>query len=164
MNKTRLIALTLSFCLLVACAPSAQIIQTAIAQTQAVWTPVPTQTPYPTQTPLPALVITKVIVWTPTPEYQDSICKPLTNMDYSDNSKIMIQLQAYVSHLPGVQSVSYTIPEKLYINTQSQIIFVNYIKTDGKLYSARYIVYVHELGWKTGTFSIDGQCWIDPPK
>ncbi len=41
-----------------ACAPSAGSIQTAIAQTQAVWTAVPTQTPYPTQT---ALVVTKIV-------------------------------------------------------------------------------------------------------
>ncbi len=37
--------------LLCACAPSPQAIQAAIAQTQAVWTAVPTQTPYPTYTP-----------------------------------------------------------------------------------------------------------------
>jgi hypothetical protein len=41
--------------LLVACAPSPQAIQTAIAQTQAVWTKVPTQTPSPTITPQPTI-------------------------------------------------------------------------------------------------------------
>jgi hypothetical protein len=42
-------------CLLAACAPSAESIQTAIAQTQTVWTPFPTQTPYPTYTPFPTI-------------------------------------------------------------------------------------------------------------
>ncbi len=36
-----------------ACAPSESAIQTAIVQTQSVWTPIPTQTPYPTYTPPP---------------------------------------------------------------------------------------------------------------
>lgn len=36
------------------CAPSTASILQAVAQTQAAWTPVPTQTPYPTYTPVPA--------------------------------------------------------------------------------------------------------------
>lgn len=39
--------------LLAACAPSASQIQTAIAQTQAAWTPTPTYAPTPTNTPIP---------------------------------------------------------------------------------------------------------------
>jgi hypothetical protein len=63
--------------LLTACAPSPQAIQTAIAQTQVVWTPVPTQTAYstntlqPTYTLQPTIVITKIvtITFTPTLEF-----------------------------------------------------------------------------------------------
>jgi hypothetical protein len=85
-------------------------------------------------------------------------------MNYSDNSKVAILLQAYVSTLPNVKSVSYIIPERLYINTLSQLFHVNYVdSTDGKVYSKRYIVYLTEFGWKNAVFSIDGQCWIDQP-
>jgi hypothetical protein len=84
-------------------------------------------------------------------------------MVYSDNSKVAVLLQAYVSQLPDVKTVSYTIPEKLYSNTLSEIFFVQYTSTDGKNYAKRYVVYMNEFGWKNGTFSLDGQCWIDPP-
>jgi hypothetical protein len=171
MVKIKLITLPLAICLLVACAPSPQAIQVAIAQTQAVWTKVPTQTyypsqtPYPTSTPNPTIVVTKIFVWTPTPDNSKSGCKPIANMDYSDNSKVMIQLQAYVGTFSDVRSVSYVIPEQLYSNTKSQLFHVEYVSaTDGKVYSKRYIVYLTEFGWKNAVFSIDGQCWIDPPK
>lgn len=86
-------------------------------------------------------------------------------MDYSDNNKVMILLQAYVSALPDVKSVSLVIPEKLYNNSTSQLFHVTYVSSaDGKVYSKRYIVYMQEFGWKNAVFSIDGQCWIDPPK
>ena len=39
--------------LLAACAPPISAIQTAVVETQAAWTAVPTQTPYPTLTPQP---------------------------------------------------------------------------------------------------------------
>jgi hypothetical protein len=167
------IVLTLVSILLAACAPSSQALQTAIAQTQAVWTPIPTQTPYPTPTPYPTqtfyptptkLIVTRVMVWTPTYEKYYDDCKPILTMDYSDRSKMMIDLQAYVGGLPDVKSVSYLIPEKLYNNTISESFHVTYVASkDGKLYSKRYIVYSSEFGWKKGVFSIDGQCWIDSP-
>lgn len=78
-------------------------------------------------------------------------------------SKVIIQLQAYVSKMPDVESVSYAIPERLYTNTDSEIIFIRYTSNDGNVYSMRYIVYVNEFGWTPSIFSIDGQCWIDPP-
>lgn len=85
-------------------------------------------------------------------------------MDYSDNLKIAIQLQAYVLGLPSVKSVSYVILEKLYSNTLSELFYVRYVdSSDGKVYSRRYIGYIKEFGWKNAVFSIDGQCWIDPP-
>jgi hypothetical protein len=162
MSKALILILIVSF--MSACTPSQTDIQTAVAETQAAWTPVPTQSPYPTLTPRPTIVVTKVVVWTPTPNNQSSACKPILNMDYSDNSKVAILLQAYVSTLPNVKSVSYVIPERLYINTLSQLFHVNYVdSTDGEVYSKRYIVYLTEFGWKNAVFSIDGQCWIDPP-
>jgi hypothetical protein len=39
--------------LLVACSPPISAIETAVVETHAAWTPVPTQTPYPTLTPYP---------------------------------------------------------------------------------------------------------------
>lgn len=84
-------------------------------------------------------------------------------MDYSDNKKFDVLLLDYVSQLPDVKSVSYTIPEPLYGNTLSELFFVQYTSTDGKDYAKRYIVYVKEFSWLNGTFSIDGQCWVDPP-
>jgi hypothetical protein len=142
-------------------------IQTAIARTQAAWTPIPSQTPYPTQTPYstqtPAIV-TRVYVATPTVSPNDENCKPITNMHYSDRSKMMIDLQAYVAGLSYVKSVSYVIPEKVYTNSTSELFFVTFVSSnDGQRYSKRYIVYVRELGWQNAVFSIDGQCWIDPP-
>lgn len=150
--------------LMTSCTPSSTLIQTAVAGTQTVWTPVPTCTPQLTYTPQPTIVVTRVVVEirTPVPPNKDS-CKPLTNMDYSDNTKVSILLQAYVSQLPGVTSVHYVIPERLYSNTLSQLFHVQYTATDGKVYSKRYIVYLKEFGWQNATFSIDGQCWIDPP-
>jgi hypothetical protein len=41
MSKNKFIILILVLCLLAACAPSSFAIQTAIAKTQAIWTPVP---------------------------------------------------------------------------------------------------------------------------
>ncbi|MGD0612336.1 MAG: hypothetical protein ABSB41_12560 [Anaerolineales bacterium] len=135
-------------------------IQAAIVQTETAWTPVPSQTAYPTYTPY---VVTRVVIQTPAPNLNNPSCKPITDMDYSDNTKIAVELQYYVSNLPDVHQVSYTIPEKLYTNTVSELIFVQYVGTDGKPYAKRYIVYIKEFGWENAVFSIDGQCWIDPP-
>jgi murein DD-endopeptidase MepM/ murein hydrolase activator NlpD len=66
MNKAKFLALTLAICLLAACAPSAQAIQTAVAQTQAAWTPAPTQTlsvtpsEMPTTTPQDTQTLTAI--------------------------------------------------------------------------------------------------------
>jgi hypothetical protein len=172
MKKVLLILFAMSF-MLSGCASSDAAIQNAIAATQLKWTPIPSQTPYATYTPIPTntpnptstpLVVTLHDIWTPTPDLSDSSCTPITNMDYSNNSKVGVLLQAYVSSLPDVKSVSYTIPERLYSNTLSQIIFVQYVNTDGKIFAKRYIVYMKEFGWFNGVFSIDGQCWIDPPR
>lgn len=77
--------------LLVACTPSVSAIQAAIAQTQAAWTPVPTQTPLPTHTPFPtytppptvAIEITQIVIVTPTststPLYTPTITSTPTN-------------------------------------------------------------------------------------
>lgn len=125
----------------------------------ATYTPLSTQTPYPTYTVQP----TKVKVVTPTNQNLSTTCKPIKDMDYSDNMKASVKLQSYVSDLPDVKSVSYVIPERLYSNTLSQLYFVQYVsKSDSKVYAKRYIVFVKEFGWKRGVFSLDGQCWIDP--
>jgi hypothetical protein len=61
-----------SVLLLAACssaAPSADVVETAIAETQTGWTPVPSQTPYPTHTPYPtqtALVVVQTKIVTAT--------------------------------------------------------------------------------------------------
>jgi hypothetical protein len=164
---TKTLAIVIAFCLLVSCAPSEQAIQIVVAKTQAAWTPIPSQTSYPTHTAYPTqtkAIVTKVLIWTPTNVGSNDKCKPISTMDYSDNSKIAILLQAYVGGLPNVKSVSYVIPEKLYSNSLSQLYHVTYVtKNDGKTYSKRYIVYRTEFGWKNAVFSIDGQCWIDAP-
>ena len=51
--------------------PTDTTIQTAIANTQAEWTSVPTLTAYPTYTDVPTIVITKLVTptFTPTPEF-----------------------------------------------------------------------------------------------
>jgi hypothetical protein len=158
---TKILASIFIIILLSGCAPLE-------ASVQATWTPIPTYTPQstytfqPTFTSRPVVVVTSVVIQTPRPPNTND-CIPLTNMNYSDNSKVAVLLQAYVSQLPDVKSVSYTIPEKLYSNTLSEIFFVQYMATDGKNYAKRYLVYMNEFGWKTGTFSISGQCWIDPP-
>ena len=85
-------------------------------------------------------------------------------MDYTDNPSAILMLQAYVAKLPGVRTVSYTINEKLYSNSLSQLVHVTYIaEEDGKVYSKRYIVFLDEYSWFEGVFSIDGQCWVDGP-
>lgn len=62
----KIIIFLLGVILLSACAPSEGDIQTAIAQTQAEWTVVPTQTPYATYTPenTIAVVVTKIVTAT----------------------------------------------------------------------------------------------------
>jgi hypothetical protein len=155
---------------LTACNLSRPGLPAAATQTQAAWTQAPTQTAYPTYTafptytPVPTRVITKIFVWTPTVSASDSSCQPITQMHYTDRSKMLVDLQAYVANLNGVKSVSYVIPEKLYSNSNSELFHVTYISSeDDKVYSKRYIVYTEEFDWKKGVFSIDGQCWIDPP-
>jgi hypothetical protein len=162
----RTISLIALAILLVACSPSQQVIQTAVAGTLGA---LPSQTPlYPTYKPavfINTVIVTRVVVQTPTFNSSRSAdCIPITNMVYSDNSTVAILLQAYVSQLPDVKAVSYTIPEKIYSNSLSEIFFVQYTSTDGKNYAKRYVVYMDEFGWQNGTFSLDGQCWIDPPK
>jgi hypothetical protein len=166
MKQLKVVPIIFAACLLAACAPFKIVVEHAVAKTQtAAWTPIPTQTPYPTLTPYPTqteAIITQVFVWTPT--YANNNCKPISKIDYSDRSKMMADLQAYVGELSGVRSVSYVIPERLYSNSNSESFHVTFVSSsDGKVYSKRYIVYVKEFGWKNAVFSIDGQCWIDPP-
>jgi hypothetical protein len=171
MNKKGIkIIVCLVTVLMGACAPSQEAIQAAIAQTQSALAllqtqnPLPTSTPYPTYTPRPPIYVTRVFIETPTNQQSNDACKPITTMYYTDNSKVAILLQAYVAGLPGVKAVSLVYPERLYPNSISESFHVNYTDaSDGKTYSKRYIVYMSEFGWKNAVFSIDGQCWIDPP-
>lgn len=160
--------------ILAACSPTPEQIAGPVSSTLAAiptatpyptYTQFPTQTPYPTATNQPTIMVTKIIVQTPTPRGMDDECKPIEKMDYTDNSKVALMLQAYVADLPGVKTVSYVIPEKLYSNSLSQLYYVTYVaKDDGKVYSKRYIAYMRELGWRNGVFSIDGQCWVHGPR
>ena len=173
MNRKIVLVFIMIVMIVSACSsPTLQPIQTSVPTqtlrptytpypTLTVW---PTYTSYPTVTPQPTIVVTRVVVQTPTPDISNSRCVPMTNMDYSDNSKAFILLQAYVASLPDVRQVSYTIPERLYNNSLSHIVHVTYVSdSDGRIYSKRYIVYVKEFGWSDGVFSIDGQCWVDGP-
>lgn len=56
MVKGRSLGLALIICWLAACAPPAQSLQTAVAQTQAAWTPTPTPTYTATITPSPSSI------------------------------------------------------------------------------------------------------------
>jgi hypothetical protein len=168
MKQLKVVLFIFAACLLAACSPFKLVVEHAVAKTQTARTPIPpipSQTPYPTLTSYPTqteAIITQVFIWTPT--YSNNNCKPISKMDYSDRSKMMVDLQAYVSELPDVRSVSYVIPERLYNNSTSESFHVTFVSSsDGKVYSKRYIVYVREFGWKNAVFSIDGQCWIDPP-
>lgn len=150
------------------CGPSIIVVQTSIAQTQTAWTPIVTQTAYPTFTPNPTYTpmptIVKIVVQTPRPQYADTLCKPIHDVNYSTIWKSITSLQSYMGQFSDVRSTSYAIPERLYSNAESYIVHITYISdTDGAVYSRRYIIYVTEFSWKKGVFSIDGQCWIDPP-
>ena len=82
MTKRGLTILILLAFLPAACAPAQPAIQTAIAQTQAAWTPVPSQTPYPTYTLQPTIVVTQIVTqivtptFTPTPEFTSTPTVP----------------------------------------------------------------------------------------
>ncbi len=86
-NITKTITLCLLVFALAACAPSSSSIQTAIAQTQSAWTPIPTQTAYPTYTPnatyttVPTIYVTKIVTltYTATPLYTPTITPTPTN-------------------------------------------------------------------------------------
>jgi hypothetical protein len=72
MNKYFTISLILVITILLsACAPSIGIIQTALAQTQAAWSPIPTQTTFPTYTvpPTVAVEVTRIVIVTATYTY-----------------------------------------------------------------------------------------------
>jgi hypothetical protein len=58
MKKIFVFTLSLTALLLSACQYSDRAIQTAIAQTQQAWTPIPSQTPYPTYTAVYIIVTT----------------------------------------------------------------------------------------------------------
>lgn len=79
----KIITLTIAL-LITACAPSQETIQTAIAQTQSAYTPIPTQTPYPTHTAYPT--------YTPIPVTNTPTVPPIfetkTNGFYLVNSEI----------------------------------------------------------------------------
>ncbi len=55
--------------LLASCAPSEESIQSAIAETKSVWTPVPTQTAYPTYTAPPTVFVTVLVTKIVTPTF-----------------------------------------------------------------------------------------------
>jgi len=85
-------------------------------------------------------------------------------MVYGDLYKEINLLKAYVETLPDVKVTTYELPEQLYSNTSSHLIYISYISSeDDKTYSKRYIIYEDEFGWEESVFSLDGQCWIDPP-
>lgn len=63
----------LSLILVAACAPSPAAIGTAIAETQSVWTPVPTYTFYPTYTPYPTFTPTLKPTATATPSIDGAV-------------------------------------------------------------------------------------------
>jgi hypothetical protein len=91
------VVLALFAVLLIACSPSASQVQEVIQQTQAAWTPIPTNTPIPTYTQFPtytafptytqqptiAVEVTKIIMVTPTstptPLYTPTITSTPTN-------------------------------------------------------------------------------------
>jgi formylglycine-generating enzyme required for sulfatase activity len=62
--------------LISACSPSEDAILTAIEQTQAKWTPVPTQTPFPTYTPYPTPTTAPTPTETPPPASSEMIRVP----------------------------------------------------------------------------------------
>jgi len=161
-NSTLLLSL---FVILVGCAPSPETIGQAISETQTslpTLTTIPTYTPYPTHTPQATVV--KIVIQTPIPQNLLSTCKPITNMVYGDLYKEINLLKAYVETLPDVKVTTYELPEQLYSNTSSHLIYISYISSeDDKTYSKRYIIYEDEFGWEESVFSLDGQCWIDPP-
>jgi hypothetical protein len=68
---------------LASCGPSEADIKTAIGQTQALWTSVPTQTSYPTYTLQPEIIVTKLVIvtqtFTPTPIYTSTITQTPTS-------------------------------------------------------------------------------------
>lgn len=162
------------------CSPSPGVIQTAVAGTVVAYPQAPTQFPNPTSTPYPTLTpnptytpyptytaqptVTQEAVQTATPDLSNVNCTPLTKMDYTSSAEAMIDLQAYVSALPDVRQLSYAKPEKINNDALSSIVEVRYIaRSNAQFFSKWYIVYMDELAFSSGVFSIDGQCWVDGP-
>ena len=92
MDKKRVtIIVYLATILLAACAPFNTIVQNAVSETQAAWTPVPTQTSkIETQvvTRVVTQIATRVVIQTPVPSGPG--CEPITGITYSDMSKVII--------------------------------------------------------------------------
>ena len=93
MNKIRLLILAFSICLLAACAPSAQAIQAAIAQTQAAWTPTPTSTltSTPTQTSTPIPTLTPKPTPVPVVLYSDDFSNDQSGWIQTNNAGVKFQ-------------------------------------------------------------------------
>lgn len=91
--------------ILSACAPSAESIQQAIAQTQTVWTPIPTQTAYPTYTAVPTIFVTKIVTptFTPTPIFTPTVTNtPAPTIDPMKKSRSDGYYFVGVDIAPGV--------------------------------------------------------------
>jgi len=73
MHKLRFPALILALVLMAACKASAAAVQTAISETQAAWTPVPSQTRYPTYTLQPVVILVVTVTSSPTPLFTPTI-------------------------------------------------------------------------------------------
>ena len=112
MNKIRLLILAFSICLLAACAPSAQAIQAAIAQTQAAWTPTPTSTftTTPTQTSTPTPTFTPRPTPVPVVLYSDDFSNNQSGWIQTNNAGIKFKYsggQYVISRPKGIMSMSW---------------------------------------------------------
>ena len=101
----KVIALTLLVFLLTACAPSEASIQTAIAETQAVWTAIPTQTP--AATIAIKIGVTRIVIVTATYTSTPLNTPTVTNTSTATPSPTLSPTPFVVS---GCRNMSYNIP------------------------------------------------------
>jgi hypothetical protein len=107
MNKFNIIIICLSVTLLTACAPSASAVATAVAKTQAAWTPTPTSTftptPTSTSTPTQTSTLTPKPTIVPVVLYSDDFSNNLSGWMWSNSGGVVSQYSGgqYVIRRPA---------------------------------------------------------------
>lgn len=180
MNKNLTLGLCVALVVLMSCAPSPASIAQAVVQTQAVWTPLPSQTAYPTLTAFPTYtqaatatlqptytsVPTMVVVQTQVVTQIATVIVPDTSsqctsvpskaIDYTSQATVSASLKAWLEE--SQSSIDTAKWETVYSNSKTAI-----HRLTGK-YLWVFIAYFKDDKNSilvNRTFNVSAGCWLD---